>query len=220
MTRRDHGLFGRFVRFLQGFGPRAGEELVARLQAQLAAGVGAVETIVSMLRGELAVDDAVSKLVEIEHDGDRERAAFVDLLARTLVTPLDREDLYRCSRALDDVVDELRDFAREWRLLAGVDADPLVRVLEQLHTALQETAEVLAHLAKAETLESGMIVGALRCANQVREAHEDEITALLDGEVTMGVLRARELLHRLDAVGTHLTSALTILADSMVKRGE
>jgi len=160
------------------------------------------------------------QLIDIEHEGDRQRAEFVDLLARTLVTPLDREDLYRCSRALDDLVDELRDFAREWRLIGGPDGGPLVRVLDKLRAALFEATAVVSELGKAEELADGMLVGALRAANQVRVVHEDEITSLLQGEVTMEVLRSRELLHRLDAVGLHLVTALTILADSMVKRGE
>lgn len=209
----------RLVRFLQSFGPRASEELVARLRGQLAAGLSAVATITSMLSGELASDAAIAQLVDIEHEGDRQRAAFVDLLSRTLVTPLDREDLYRCSRSLDDLVDELRDFAREWRLIGSADSSPLVRVLDELRVALDETTTVVAELGKAEELADGVLVGALRAAMQVRMVHEDEITALLQGEVTMEVLRSRELLHRLDAVGLHLVTALTILADSMVKRG-
>jgi len=219
MTGR-RGPVGRLVQFLQSFGPRASEELVARLHGQVGAGIAAVETITAMLGGELPSEVAVARLVDVEHEGDRQRAEFVDLLARTLVTPLDREDLYRCSRALDDLVDELRDFAREWRLIGGPDGGPFARVLAKLHAALQEATGVVSQLSKAEELEDGMLVGALRAANQVRMVHEDEITTLLVGEVTMEVLRARELLHRLDAVGMHLVTALTILADSMVKRGE
>jgi hypothetical protein len=216
----QRGPIARLVRFLQSFGPRASKELVARLLGQLGAGTSAVATITAMLKGEVAPEEAIAQLVDIEHEGDRQRAEFVDLLARTLVTPLDREDLYRCSRALDDLVDELRDFAREWRLIGGLDGVRLVRVLDKLRGALGEATTVIAELGKAEELADGMLVGALRAANQVRMVHEDEITSLLQGEVTMEVLRSRELLHRLDAVGLHLVAALTILADSMVKRGE
>jgi hypothetical protein len=216
----QRGPIARLVRFLQSFGPRASKELVARLLGQLGAGTSAVATITAMLKGEVAPEEAIAQLVDIEHEGDRQRAEFVDLLARTLVTPLDREDLYRCSRALDDLVDELRDFAREWRLIGGLDGVRLLRVLDKLRGALGEATTVIAELGKAEELADGMLVGALRAANQVRMVHEDEITSLLQGEVTMEVLRSRELLHRLDAVGLHLVAALTILADSMVKRGE
>ena len=37
-------------------------------------------------------------------------------LAGVLVTPVDREDLFRLSRSIDDVLDNLRDFVREWDL--------------------------------------------------------------------------------------------------------
>ena len=38
-----------------------------------------------------------------------------------LIAPIDREDLFRLSRSIDDVLDNLRDFTREWDLF-GIEA--------------------------------------------------------------------------------------------------
>src|SRR3954449_6971637 len=39
---------------------------------------------------------------ELETEGDRLTRAVIDLLNRTFVTPLDREDMYRLASAIDD----------------------------------------------------------------------------------------------------------------------
>ena len=48
---------------------------------------------------------------ELEHEGDRLTHAVVDLLNRTFVTPIDRDDLYRLSSAIDDVCDHVDEAA-------------------------------------------------------------------------------------------------------------
>src|SRR3954464_3128605 len=40
---------------------------------------------------------------ELEHEGDRLTHEVIDLLNRTFVTPLDRDDMYRLATAIDDV---------------------------------------------------------------------------------------------------------------------
>src|SRR3954453_23595686 len=58
--------------------------------------------------------DARSKLLdirELEHEGDRLTHEVIDLLNRTFVTPLDRDDMYRLASAIDDVCDHVDEAA-------------------------------------------------------------------------------------------------------------
>jgi uncharacterized protein len=82
---------------------------------------------------------------ELEHEGDRLTHAVVDLLNRTFVTPIDRDDLYRLSSAIDDVCDfvdeaadnidayEVRDVPEKARLQAEV----IHRAASRLHEAVE-----------------------------------------------------------------------------------
>src|ERR687885_1545359 len=56
-------------------------------------------------RGKLA------DIRELEHEGDRLTHEVVNLLNRTFVTPLDRDDMYRLATALDDVCDHVDEAA-------------------------------------------------------------------------------------------------------------
>src|SRR5438105_8081427 len=60
---------------------------------------------------------------ELEHEGDRLTHAVIDLLNRTFVTPLDRDDMYRLASAIDDVCDHV-DEAADNIALYGVKVVP------------------------------------------------------------------------------------------------
>jgi len=218
--KKERSLWRRLVLFLQSFGPRASKELVGTLVAHLQADADGVALVLDLLQGRVDHPTAVATMAEIEHRGDQLRTQLVTTLARTLVTPLDREDIYRFSRSIDDLLDELRDFVREWDLLQAAQPEPLVHVVTALNTAIADAKVVVNTIVEPTGTESSQLRQALRSANQVRRIHEDEITALFVGEVSMELLRERELLHRLDAVGLHLVQGLNTIADSLVKRGE
>jgi predicted phosphate transport protein (TIGR00153 family) len=48
---------------------------------------------------------------ELEHEGDRLTGEVINLLNRTFVTPLDREDMYQLASAIDDVCDHVDEAA-------------------------------------------------------------------------------------------------------------
>jgi hypothetical protein len=80
-----------------------------------------------------------------EHEGDRLTHEVVDLLNRTFVTPFDRDDMYRLSGALDDVVDHIDDAAgkvisygvHEIRPSARAQAEVILRATQKLHEAVE-----------------------------------------------------------------------------------
>ena len=55
-----------------------------------------------------------------------------------LVAPIDREDLFRLSRSIDDVLDNLRDFVREWGLLTLEDAHGFAGLLGAAANAIDD----------------------------------------------------------------------------------
>ncbi len=85
------------------------------------------------------------EIKELEHEGDRLTRQVVDLLNRTFVTPIDRDDLYRLAGALDDVCDHIDEAAgniagygvEEVRPKAKEQAQVILRSAEKLHEAVE-----------------------------------------------------------------------------------
>jgi uncharacterized protein len=85
------------------------------------------------------------EIKELEHEGDRLTREVVDLLNRTFVTPIDRDDLFRLASAIDDVCDHVDEAAgniagfgvEEVRPRAKEQAQVILRSAEKLHEAVE-----------------------------------------------------------------------------------
>lgn len=53
------------------------------------------------------VPQKVQGIKNIEHEGDEFTHRILDHLAKTFITPLDREDIHNLARRLDDILDEM-----------------------------------------------------------------------------------------------------------------
>jgi hypothetical protein len=82
---------------------------------------------------------------EAEHEGDRLTHEVINLLNRTFVTPLDRDDMYRLASAIDDVCDHIDEAAdnidlyevRDVPTRAQEQADVVYRAASRLHEAVE-----------------------------------------------------------------------------------
>jgi predicted phosphate transport protein (TIGR00153 family) len=82
---------------------------------------------------------------EAEHEGDRLTHEVINLLNRTFVTPLDRDDMYRLASAIDDVCDHVDEAAdnidayevRNVPIRARDQADVVYRAASRLHEAVE-----------------------------------------------------------------------------------
>jgi hypothetical protein len=205
-------------RLVDDLSGRSHHHALDALVAQLDAALDGVALAARMTGGELTPGAARAAMVDVEHRGDERRAALVAELSAALTTPIDREDLYRLSRSIDDVLDNLRDLVRETDLY---EASPVVEDLAAL-TAVTEGLELLraavGHLPgdAADVITATLAVG--KRAGRVRQLYQAAIADLLRGEVTTTVLKRRELLRRLDVVGLRLGECADALSDAMQKR--
>src|SRR5690625_4357254 len=94
--------------------------LVHHLVEQIIATSEGAELAHRLVTGDISSATARDAVGDIEHQGDDSRAALISELSRALTTPIDREDLFRLSSSIDDILDNLRDFVREHDLF-GVE---------------------------------------------------------------------------------------------------
>lgn len=207
--------FRRLLRDLTGGND---QQLVTLLLEQTSATTAGGELARALVSGDVTPAEARDRMREIEHRGDDAREQLVHEMSRTLTAPMDREDLFRSSRSIDDVLDNFRDFVREFELFGLEHApvlEPLVRAileglveLERSVNALVDDPARVAHGALA----------AKKASSHVRRAYQSGVAALLEDEITADKLKKRELLRRLDVVGLRLGEAADALADGAMKR--
>lgn len=101
--------------------------------------------LVELLDGWPESREKLRDIRELEHEGDRLTHEVINLLNRTFVTPLDRDDMYRLASVIDDICDhvdeaadnidayEVRDVPRK----AMQQAEVIYRAASRLHEAVE-----------------------------------------------------------------------------------
>lgn len=206
----------RLWRDLTGGGDEVFTDLLLR-QAEIA--TRAARSLGAAQTDERPTADVRAELVELEARGDDVRTTLLEELAHALTTPIDNEDLFRLSRSLDDVLDNLRDFAVELDMYGTEPHPRFVTPLDALAGGLEELCGAIERLSGGVAEVAGPARAAKK-ANDARDAFHAEMSALLDdGDVTMRTLRDRELLRRLDVAGLRLGAAADALISGALKRG-
>lgn len=70
----------------------------------------------SILKKGVLDEDAAKRIHDLEHEGDTLAHEITDMLNRTFITPIDREDIYALANQLDDVLDMLNAMAGRMKL--------------------------------------------------------------------------------------------------------
>ena len=205
----------RLARDLSG---RSADDLVGLLGDQLTCTERGARLVMSMAAGSLPTGEARRCMRDVEHKGDEARAELVATLGQGLTTPIDAEDMFRLSRSIDDVLDNLRDFIREVDLYcpAGLGfalplAGALLEGVECLRPALGQLEGPRGNARQAA-------LATRKAAGQVRRLYQLQLAELLSGPLDNETLKRRELLRRLDVVGLRLGEAADALADGALKR--
>jgi len=166
-------------------------------------------------------DKHAAAVTQAEKDADEIRRILIDDLNRTFVTPIDREDIFALSRAIDDVMDYAYTTVEEMQILEVEPNDFLRRLVsllqdaaEEIHLAmlrLEEHAGVAAeHATRAKALEN-------RVERVYREAVADLFSGPEDIHHVMDMLKLREIYRHLSNCADRGDEAANVIHDIVVK---
>ncbi|MDU0349426.1 DUF47 domain-containing protein [Actinomyces sp. MRS3W] len=206
----------RLWMWLRGRRAQRRQTLAGTLSAQAAIAIEGVELALRACEADADLDELAERITQVERRGDATRLQLVQLLSTRVVTPLDREDLFRFSRSLDDVLDNTRDFVLETRAWQ-VQPDAHSRAgLEHVRAGLRRLIKALD--GSAGHINRELCLAARKEGRRVRERYDDGLRQLFSGDLSMQALARRELLRRVDVIGLRLIEAIDAVVDGIVKR--
>jgi uncharacterized protein Yka (UPF0111/DUF47 family) len=166
------------------------------------------------------VRDAVQ---EIEHEGDKISHEMEEALAKTFVTPIDREDLHKLSTELDDILD-LANGAIRAATLYGVDTptEPMNKLMDLLVECTRVLKTAVPHLRKNAYAEITEATRALRKLEKEGDAVFREGVSALFHDVAIDakkILREKQVLEDLENAVDACEQLGETLANLAVKHG-
>ncbi|MEW6432889.1 MAG: DUF47 family protein [Myxococcota bacterium] len=159
----------------------------------------------------------------LEHKADDVVRRMEDSLARTFVTPIDREDLHRLTSELDDIIDLMNLSARAFSLYHLERPTPaMVQIMEKLVEATGMIAGAVPHLRKHEF--DQLIGGGRKVRAIEKEAdtlYRDAISKLFSESHPdfRELLKQKEALDHLENAVDHCDNVADLLANLAVKHG-
>jgi predicted phosphate transport protein (TIGR00153 family) len=170
-----------------------------------------------------APSDAQAAIVrKAEKDADEVRRILIDELNRSFVTPIDREDLFSLSRAIDDVLD-YADTTLEEMVMLGVEPNQyLIRMVSLLRDAAEEINRGVQRLADRPNVANDHAVRAKALENRVEAVYREAVGALFNGprdvEHVVEMLKLREIYRHLSNAADRGDEAANIIGDIVVKQ--
>ncbi|NPV68162.1 MAG: DUF47 family protein [Anaerolineae bacterium] len=199
--------------------PRRQNHFLLRLTEQSALLVQGGEALVTYMRKPS--NRNAQALRAIEKQADEVRRILIDELNRSFVTPIDREDIFSLSRALDDVLDYMYSVVNEMDILEVRPNDYLLEMAQLLNDAAAELNLAMQRLEHHPGVAEDHAVRAKQIDNRMETLYATALAELFQGPQDLGhvvrMLKLREIYrHMLHAVGSSDTAA-NIISDIVVK---
>jgi len=166
-------------------------------------------------------DKHAASVRQAEKDADEVRRILIDHLNRTFVTPLDREDIFALSRAIDDVLDYAYTTVEEMEVLDVEPNDFLRRIVSLLQDAATEIHLAMLRLKENPGVATEHASRAKALENRVERVYREAIADLFSGpddvHHVMEMLKLRELYRHLSNCADRGDEAANVIHDIVVK---
>lgn len=173
--------------------------------------------------------DALSKFAEdgskenanivrnIEREADELRRILIQELDQTFITPIDREDIYQLSRAIDDVVDYANTTVDEMEIYEVKGDAHIKEMVSILRKAARELNDAVKILKDYPKIASEHAVKAKSYENQIEKAYHKALADLFKGTDTVYMLKMREIYRHLSNAADRGDEAANIISSIVMK---
>ncbi|MFH0958874.1 MAG: DUF47 family protein [Pseudomonadota bacterium] len=159
------------------------------------------------------------ELTRLEQEADDIRRILIDELNQTFLTPMDREDIFTLSRAIDDVIDHAYNTAKVMEVFEVTANEFLFRMAELLVKGAEELTNAIRHLKKNPNVAIGYVMRAKRLENEMNDAFLAALNQLFAGNNVRLMLTYREIYRHFNRSADRVDEAANIISDIVVKMG-
>lgn len=187
-------------------------DLLARQSAKTVEGLEALSTF-----AEKGSRETANGVRSIEREADELRRILIEELDKTFVTPIDREDLFALSRAIDDVVDYANTTVDEMEIYDVKGDEHIKEMVNILRKAARELNDAVNILKDYPKIASEHAVKAKAYENTMEKAYHMALAELFKGADTVYMLKMREIYRHLSNAADRGDEAANIISSIVMK---
>jgi len=158
-----------------------------------------------------------NRVKDIEREADELRRILVEELHQTFVTPMDREDIYALSRAIDDIVDYANSTVDEMEIYEVSSGENLREMVDILGKAAREINDAVKILETYPKIAIQHAVKAKSYENTMEKAYHTALADLFKEADTVYMLKMREIYRHLSNAADRSDEAANIICSIVMK---
>ena len=167
------------------------------------------------------IEERVSEITELEHQGDTITHQIMEQLHRTFITPFDREDIALLAHSLDDVVDFIHAAADAMFLYKvnspGQKAKELADIIVQAATEVEKAMPRLRHRAELKQV-LPYCVEINRLENIADRVYRSAIAELFDDSTDVAqIIKWREIYEHMETATDRCEDVADVLEGVALK---
>jgi len=157
------------------------------------------------------------RVMEIETEADDLRLNLINELNASFITPLDREDIFSLSRAIDDIIDYGQRTVEEMLIYEVKPTLDIQRMVDALLEATENIDLAVQNLNKGPQVVLQYVVKAKKEENHVEHLYHEALANLFKNKDTIYILKMRELYRHLSNSADRCDEAANIISDIVIK---
>jgi len=204
-----------FLSFLKDFFFPERIDFLEMLSRQTQSTLKGVKALKRFMEEPNAFNAGVVK--EIESKTDTLRFEIIKELNKAFVTPIDREDIFALSRAIDDIVDYAQRTVEEMVIYKVEPTPQIKKIVDILVEATENINMAIKNLkAKPEKVLS-YVIKAKKAENHIEHLYLEALADLFEREDTVYILKMRELYRHLSNSADRCDGAANVISDVVMK---
>jgi uncharacterized protein Yka (UPF0111/DUF47 family) len=152
-----------------------------------------------------------------EQEADDIRRVLIDELNQTFITPIDREDIFALSRAIDDVLDHAKNTVKEMEVFGVKSNKHLCDMAELLQKGAEQLVASMRHLKKNPNVAVEYALRAKRIENRMNDCYLGALNDLFSGNDTRLMFSLREIYRHFNRSADRVDEAANIISNIVVK---
>jgi predicted phosphate transport protein (TIGR00153 family) len=157
------------------------------------------------------------RVKDIESEADELRRVLVEELHKTFATPMDREDIYALSRAIDDVLDYANTTVDEMKIYEVASEEYLQKMVDILRKAAREISDAVKILETYPNIAMKHSIQAKFYENAMEKAYHSALADLFKKTDTVYMLKMREIYRHLSNAADRSDEAANIICSIVMK---
>ncbi len=213
------GAFTQVTSHFHGFFKRKPNRFIVCLSEQAAKSIEGTQALLAFMRQP--EKQQAARVYRLEKEADAIRRSLIDDLNRSFVTPIDREDLFALSRAIDDVLDYAYSTTNEMYVLGVKPTNDLCAMAELLHQCARELYLAIENLEHQPQVANTHSMRVKAIGNRMERLYTEALAHLFDAPTDLNdvvrMFKMREIYRHMFRAVTGAEQAANVLGDIVIK---